>query len=408
MVFAVLLPAAACGRQGEPAPPPLPPLQLRPATPDLQRLAAAASPAAAEAQMREWRDLIAAAYGSGEVDQRLRGRAKLTLEEDTAATPALEAALADPDPSIRALAAFELGRRGQRASLVPLLRQFRYERDPAALVWITDALAHLGCHAGLPMMAWLFGQEAVAESAGQNAVRILRDAGRDPGASPSWEILRQGLDALHRHWRDQGVAAGTAAPAPDPQLTARMARLLLDLKGFQLRPVDEACHALARLGVAPLPLLRHAVQAEEDYIRDHGLEIVRDLGRPARELAKDLLALLAHPRSRLGAMRALGEVGVREALPHLLAALRDPDPEVRTTAAGALGPLGDPDAVAALAPWLEDAGRTADERVYAAYSLALLEKGGRGLAYLQARQNAADYHAPTIQELLDKIAAATR
>ena len=59
---------------------------------------------------------------------------------------------------------------------------------------------------------------------------------------------------------------------------------------------------------------------------------------------------------RAAAGRALGRLGVREAVPDLIAALEDKSPDVRVVAAAALWRLPDPSAVDPLTRHLADSG----------------------------------------------------
>jgi HEAT repeat protein len=131
--------------------------------------------------------------------------------------------------------------------------------------------------------------------------------------------------------------------------------------------------------------------------------VVRGLGRAAAPLEGQVLPLLADPLVRGEAARALGELGARPALPHLLQWLQSPDAELRTAAAMALGPLGDRSAVPPLQQRLDDAKEAMDVRVAAAFSLALFENDRPARRFLLERKQKVDYHAPTIDELLDRV-----
>jgi HEAT repeat protein len=102
---------------------------------------------------------------------------------------------------------------------------------------------------------------------------------------------------------------------------------------------------------------------------------------PATDLrtsVETLIALLGMDRSpgvRSSAAYALGLLGDRRALPALTSALRDHNDLVRTTAATALGPVGDSRTVGLLLPLLESPSQY--ERAGAQDGLAQLSIRGR-------------------------------
>lgn len=61
-----------------------------------------------------------------------------------------------------------------------------------------------------------------------------------------------------------------------------------------------------------------------------------------------------HWTNRRHAIEALGKLGDKEAVPHLITALKDEHPNIRVSAAKALGAIGDPSALPALKQALED------------------------------------------------------
>jgi hypothetical protein len=243
-----------------------------------------------------------------------------------------------------------------------------------------------------------------AQQAGLHAIEVLEALGIPTGVRPTYGQLKDWLRGLHRRWRQAGVVEGGQwSSNPDPLTAARIAEQLAHLGGFQLRPVDDARFVLLRTGVLSLDLLTEAVQASEPYVRNHALEIVRDLGRPAQPLGAKILPLLADRLSRTYAAQALGSIGAREALPHLLAMLHSPEAELRAAAAEALGPLGSEDAIAPLKAVLGDEKEMMDVRVRAAFSLAIFELERPGFEFLEERKVSGDYHRPTIDELMNRV-----
>jgi len=95
--------------------------------------------------------------------------------------------------------------------------------------------------------------------------------------------------------------------------------------------------------------------------------------RHRREIAPRLVELLRNDRDwrvRASSGRALGRLSVRDAVPGLVQALRDPQVEVRVVAAAALWRLPDPASVPALVELLED--RDAAARQWAALALGVV------------------------------------
>ncbi len=95
--------------------------------------------------------------------------------------------------------------------------------------------------------------------------------------------------------------------------------------------------------------------------------------RSRRELAPHFRRLLredADWRVRASAGRAIGRLSLREAVPDVVRALRDPQVEVRVVAAAALWRLPDPAAVPALLELLRD--RDAAARQWAALALGVI------------------------------------
>ena len=118
--------------------------------------------------------------------------------------------------------------------------------------------------------------------------------------------------------------------------------------------------ALAAFRPAPAPLAGRSAPNEIESAaarggiceQDRWASIVDEDSSATRRF----LALLQseHKRDRLEAVRGLGNVGTRDAVPAVIAALDDPSEHVRQGAAAALGNLGDPRAVNPLIASLDD------------------------------------------------------
>ena len=403
-----------CGKA--PPTPQLPPLELRDVEIELRGLVARTPPPPSENQLGELRALLEAAFLPGAADARLAARAQANLLEHEDVRWILEEGLRHEAAEVRNHAAFQLGQLGAEkagASVVPLLLRLKYERDPTCTIWVADALARLQNHAGLAALASVLadGPRGPApdtrRQAGEIAITILERSGAAPGERPSYAELERSLAQLTRSWQRSGRAA-TEPVLPDILTQGRIAEQVLALREFQLRPVDDARFVLARLGELAFPALQLTTRARNNYLRNHGLEVLRDLGPCAAALTVEILPLLGDDISAPYAVQALGALGDRRAVPHLVALLGDPNLDLRTAACGALGPIGATAAIPPLRRVLRGAKATLDERVYAAFSLALLEGGGEGLAYLQQRLVAQDYHAPTLRELVDRARGPAR
>jgi HEAT repeat protein len=392
--------SAGCASRTAPAPA-LPPLRLTPKFAHFQRLAAAAAPVDAEAPP-PLREVLEPAFAAGHGDRRLAAKSRAALLADPHAAEVLEEALAHPVAEVRAGAAFELGSLERAAAIVPMVLRLKYEPDPVVTVWLADALARRGCGAGLDALLAAIAVPATADLAGQRAIDVLRLHGADPGEAPTWEALGAGLRTLREHWRRTG-ALPAGGPARDAAAEARLAALFTALEGFQLRPVDDARFVLARTGTLGLPLLREAVTASEPYLRTHALEVLRDLGEAAKDLAAAVLPLLGDPLARTDAARALGAMRAAVAVPHLVPWCASPEPELRAAAAFALGPIGDPATLPLLRARMQDAEEEMDVRVMAAFSVALFELDRPAYRFLTELREQGRYHEATLAELIDRI-----
>jgi HEAT repeat protein len=372
--------------------------------PTVQALAAQA-PAPPDAKdLANAEQLLEPAFVSEFGDKRLAARSRDALLADPHAGFALEAALTHSHPEVRAGAAFELGQLDRPAALVPLVFRLKYELDPTAKLWVADAVVRRGCGSGVDAILAGLASDATRELAGQRALDVFAQNGVALGESPSWASIDAALRQLQERWRTTG-ALRADLPKDDAGTQARLAKMMIALQGFQLRPVDDARFVLARVGKLALPLLREAIGATEPFLRTHGLEVLRDLGLVGAELAPAVLPLLKDPLSRVDASRALAHMRAKLAVPHLTAWLGSPDLELRTAAAYALGPLGDPATLPLLRAKLADEQETIDVRVMAAFSVALFELDRPAHRFLRELRDRKAYHEPTLTELLDKVDA---
>ena len=131
-------------------------------------------------------------------------------------------------------------------------------------------------------------------------------------------------------------------------------------------------------GRHPRPHYR-ALQDENPRIRQAVAKVLGKLGPDAKQAVPALMAALKDTTKteRQSIAEALGKLKVKEAIPALIAALKDSDPWVRGSAASALGAIG-PDARAAV-PDLIDALKDDTEimRIPAAFALNPIEASGK-------------------------------
>jgi hypothetical protein len=225
---------------------------------------------------------------------------------------------------------------------------------------------------------------------------------------PSWAELRRALQAQTAAWRERGVSA-LAVPAPTAALLEpRFAAHLITTEGTLLRPIDEARWVLTRCGSLPVPLLVRTLAASEPYLRTMTLQVLAELGPAAKGTAPAVLPLLADPLTNSYAVRALGEIGATEALPHLRPLLAHADFELRAATAQALGLLRDAQSAGALRARLADAGEAPDVRVGAAFAICCLGADAAAEAFLAERELKKDYHEPTLALLRERLATLHR
>lgn len=249
-------------------------------------------------------------------DRRGEAREMALLALQELAPPQLEAALSaaleDADSHIRGLAA-DMGARPARA-----------EPDALGSPEAVSALRNLGA-AGLPAALALLGRpDAAVRRAAADVVVTLACAAKPPPPP----ALADAILALERD-PDPGVratAAGGMSALGKPGAAA-LRRLLSDRDPL---PRQAAALALSAAGgTASVPELRAALGRGE-------WAAARALGQlRARDAVPDLIAALRDPRVGAVAAEALAEIGDRRAIPAIYAYIAEAPPPS--------GPDGDPD-----------------------------------------------------------------
>ncbi|MGK0353749.1 MAG: HEAT repeat protein [Planctomycetota bacterium] len=386
----------------------LPKLVLRPMLKELQTLAATHKAPEAKVQ-KELRDYADITLRLVRADARTENLVERSLLAHNDAWFVLEPALAHDDAAVRQRAAWLCGQSGQTVLQIPLLLRLKYELNPVTVIWVADALLKLGNDSGLLHLGYAFRRELTANQAGLMAMQALAARGVNVPKDPDWNALTTLLTEQADKWRKIGKSglATVAAPAKQ-QFMARLAHQLQTPEGTQLRPVDDARFILTRLGALGVPMVASVLQAEEHYLRSMPLQVLTELGAAARSATDAIVPLLGDPLTCMYAVRALGEIGATETLPHLRPLLGSRDTELRAQATQALGLLGDGQSRAALEARLQDANETMDVRVGAAFGLLCLGDHAVASAYLAEREANLDYHEPTLTRLRERLSGRAR
>lgn len=267
------------------------------------------------------------------------------------------------EPWIRAHAAHQLAQHSSDHVLLPLITRLKYETDGETVIWIAAALAQHGNYAGGVGLRTL-AREAADEQVREEA-RSMHQALAEEAGFP-------GVDALDAAWFAADPDPRLAAVAPSPRLRLEAWRRIADLSKFDLRRVDDARFSLSRSATWVVDLLVAALHEVEPYVRVHAAQTLERMGPRARAACRELVLGLDEPRLATSAAAALGSIGCPDALEALAAHTREAcDLELRTASVAALGQLGSRAALPFLRPLLA-AGQPSDLRQSAAIaSIAL-------------------------------------
>jgi len=268
-------------------------------------------------------------------DPAVRATAAYALASVQAVTagPHLAALLGDPDATVRRNAAFAIGQLGEAAGADALIAALNTEADPAVRLTLLEAVGKTGDAAALARLL-----AVVAPSRTESGTHVSIDLG---GRSAHDDA--EGLALALYHFARRGVSDSAAAP------------VLLAL----LRADDERTRSAAALALtAPRP----------------------EWGATIDDLRAGLDSLPADARAAGPLLRALARSADPSHLPRLLSGLAAADWTVRAAAAAALGEyeaaVASPEAVAALLAALDDASPHV-ATVAAGSLLALHARAGR-------------------------------
>ena len=262
------------------------------------------------------------------------------LADDRLCAPATQALIAINTPKAQAALIRALSSAKTPARRVTLLQAVGVLRSPKAARPLLKAASSED--AAVRLEAWY----GLANLGLPGAEPVLARAAREAGSAERAKAVSFYL-----------LYARRRAQAGQPDVGVRLCRQLLDVK---LTPANQHdhCAALATLaeilGPRVMPDLLLAADSESLELRAAALRIATAMPGPqATAPWLNKLAQTQSPTVRLEILRMLGDRGDRAALPAVLSALQDRDPELRQTAIAVAGKLGGPEAFAALVRQLQ-------------------------------------------------------
>ena len=228
------------------------------------------------------------------------------------------AALDDEDWGVREDAAAALGQFGDPRSVQPLIRALR-DSDRAVRVAATSSLTALGQPAVLSLGFCLHDPNLHVQEAAASILAMIAD-------DQVFEPLLSAL--LNPNWIVRMSAAKGLTRLKDPRSIETMILLLQD-KVPAVR--DEACRAIQAIGEASIPPLLRGLQDPNWRVRLRAVEALTLL-RPqvAVEPLMNLVENDSDTAVRQDAVRALGHIGARQAVPLLLASLAKTSLQLKT------------------------------------------------------------------------------
>jgi len=265
-------------------------------------------------------------------------------------------------PGLRARCALELGHAGQDALLLRMLLRLKKETDGETVVWLAEALAGLGSHAGLDGLLVVRAGGASEDVRALAAERLAELARAAEVESP---------EALLARWNSPR-AGELARRAPSDALALEVWRAIARLAEWNLRTVDDSRFELSRSGPWVAELLARALHDENRYVRVHAAQCLERMGPRAAAAGPELVLALGEPELAAHAAAALGGIAHAPAAPELARLVDGPaDLDLRIAAAAALGHLAGAAPRAALERALAE-GQALDLRQAAAQALLAL------------------------------------
>lgn len=324
----------------------------------------------------------------GDGDESRRHLAALLLgelpDDDGRSVPALEQALGDPSPAVRAAAVFALGRAGRQVALDAVAARL-LDDDPevrAAAIAALGALARTSGPATLlahaePLLA---SSDAAQRRTGVHLLGEIATA--DGRATPA---AAEAVERLAFALKDADPEVRQAAASAIGALGCRegVEPLLLALADEAPEVRIAAALALGRLraeaAVEPLCLL---VLDGDPWVQAAAVQALGSIGAPGGFTAVTTALASEEPPVVLAAIEAAVILGGEAAVPHILPLLGSSEPEVVRAAARQIAPLGGASVTAALVPLLS----SPDWGVRAAAAQALgRRRAGEARGALQAR-----------------------
>ena len=325
---------------------------------------------------------LSSLLASGDPSLRRRAIGALGRTGLNLAVPPLLARLHDTEAVAERAAIVEaLGRLREPSALDALLEALEGAQDPALRVRITIALGAIRAPSAYEALVRMLQDPLPAVQL--HAIRGLRELGR-PQAAGALSELYQGLAGRLAGRSFESLAADAPAILATLGLQVEILRALADLDAR--RGVDAFIDG-SRSPEIPRDS-RVALGIAEGFYERRRMAL-RGLGYSTSRKAVEILEGrdgIGHPDPRLRAvalrsLAVLSTAGVADTAGKLLAALRDPIPEVRWTAAVALGRLAHSGAVGPLVDLLDD--EFSEVRRQAALALGYIGEREASLPLLQ-------------------------